>query len=156
MGHVGVLKGIDAHTYVAYKHEDGYDGGSGVHDDSHADEQKQGHVEDDEADIGHCEGMLEVSSTGGNGPVRQKHGEVQDVQGSRQAVLEEKEGGRHCVGLDGPQKNDGQVLGKDVEKRIADETVDEGVDVKGEFFGEAKGHLTDLAANPAARANPEE
>ena len=127
-----------------------------MHDYSHEDEQKQGHVEDDEGHIGLYEGMLEILPSGKHGPIGQKHVEVQGVQGSRQTVLEEKEGGRHCVGLDGPQKNDDQVLDKDVEKRIADETVDEGVDVKGEFFGKAEGHLTDLAANPTARLNPEE
>jgi hypothetical protein len=113
-------------------------------------------MKEDEGSVGTHEGVLEVSSLGRQGPVGQKHGEVQDIQGGRPHVLEEKEFRRHRVGLDGPQKDAHQVLDKDVKKRIAGEAVDEGVDVKGEFFGKTEGHLTDFAADPAACANPEE
>lgn len=113
-------------------------------------------MEDDEGDVGLYEGMLEILPSGKRGPIGQKHDEVQGVQGGRQAVLEEKEGGRHRVGLDGPQKNDDQVLDKDVEKRIAGETMGESVGVKGGFFGKTEGHFADFATISAARLNPEE
>jgi hypothetical protein len=113
-------------------------------------------MKEDKGKVGTHEGVLEVSSSGDNRPVGQKHDEVQDVQGGRPHVLKEKEGGHQRIGLDGPQKDAHQVLDKDVKKRIAGETVDEGVDVKGEFFGKTEGHFTDFAADPTARANPEE
>jgi len=118
--------------------------------------QKQGYVKEDEGRVGTHEGVLEVSPLGRHGPVGQKHGEVQDIQGGRPHVLEEKEFGRQRVGLDGPQKDAHQVLDKDVEKRITGEAVSEGVDVEGELFGKTEGHLTNLAPFSAARLNPGE
>jgi len=106
--------------------------------------------------VGTHEGVLEVSPLGRHGPVGQKHGEVQDIQGGRPHVLEEKEFGRQRVGLDGPQKDAHQVLDKDVEKRITGEAVSEGVDVEGELFGKTEGHLTNLAPFSATRLNPGE
>jgi hypothetical protein len=70
--------------------------------------------------------------------------------------LEEKEFGRQRVGLDGPQKDAHQVLDKDVEKRIAGEAVQEGVDVEGELFGKTEAHLADFAAISTARLDPGE
>ena len=67
LNHVGVMKGVDAHTYVTHKHEEDQDRGvlGGGQSQGHEEGHKQGHLKEEEGDMGIHEGVPEISSSRG-------------------------------------------------------------------------------------------